>query len=72
MPNPPAVIKPLAAVTFPAAVESIERYLAAKGCTLWADWDISSASRRRVAAEWLAGQIAETVDFINAEKASAT
>lgn len=43
-------------------LEIVEAWLKTKGGTLWADWSLERADRRRLAAEWFASQL---VDFAN-------
>lgn len=38
-------------------VERCKKYLASKGCTLWADFTVDSDRGQTVAGEWLASQM---------------
>ena len=43
----------------------IELWLASKGVTLWADWDVTSQDRVQLAAQWFQKQMDEYNDFSN-------
>lgn len=41
---------------YEARIGTVKRWLAAKGCTLWADFEIDSDEGLRQAAEWFVAQ----------------
>jgi hypothetical protein len=44
-------------------VDEVERWLEAKGVTLWADWFISEPDRRKLAAEWFVSEVEDFYRF---------
>jgi hypothetical protein len=49
------------------SVELAKRWLTAKGCTLWMDWDITSDKDLHEAAEWMIISMNSLLDFYDTE-----
>jgi len=49
-------------------IDVVERWLAEKHCTLWADFDIDDAKGRRAAAEWFRHEVDSLSEWWGPEK----
>lgn len=52
-------------------VDTVDRYLKAKHCGLWSNWDLTDDEERHDAATWLHTTLTELMDFIDKEEAIA-